>query len=270
LDVKNRKAPGDASLTPEETQDYQGLIAPTVGVLRLLGIPVATADGLDTSVATPMPSVEPSGAGASTLTELIAAGYLHPESTLQLLSTKYNANATLTADGRLQVDGEMFDSPSAAYKHVTGTHGNGWQRWGAASGTGEFVPLDALRQKLRRRNTPARAVREKFGGGINRQALGMEMEQAMPALVVRPLLPYPVEATTADDRLRWDLCLLLADDVVGPAAELGPEVLAAAVVLYGQPHRFRLNVEEVEPGDREDVSAAASAVKDTLTRPQSP
>jgi Protein of unknown function DUF262/Protein of unknown function (DUF1524)/Restriction Enzyme Adenine Methylase Associated len=60
--------------------------------------------------------------------DLIAAGALEPGTTLFPRSKRFGDTfATLLADGRLEVEGKAFGSPSDAASAMTGTQTNGWE-----------------------------------------------------------------------------------------------------------------------------------------------
>jgi len=64
-----------------------------------------------------------------TLADLIGAGLLEPGATLFARNTHNHHRATVLSDGRIDVGGEVFESPSGAAKAVTGKGTNGWWFW---------------------------------------------------------------------------------------------------------------------------------------------
>ena len=64
-----------------------------------------------------------------TLADLIGAGLMEPGTTLYARKAHDYHPATVLSDGRIDVDGEVFDSPSGAAKKVTGKGTNGWWFW---------------------------------------------------------------------------------------------------------------------------------------------
>ncbi|MFD5424171.1 DUF4357 domain-containing protein [Streptomyces sp. NPDC127084] len=82
------------------------------------------------------------------LAELLLKGLLEAGDTLSFQQRRAGreAAATVTADGRLIVEGQAapFTSPSKAAAAVTGTSSNGWVLWRTADGR----TLDALRQQI--------------------------------------------------------------------------------------------------------------------------
>jgi len=61
---------------------------------------------------------------------LLAAGLLEPGTQLLPRPGKWEATpAVVRSDGKLEVDGKLFDSPSGAGKHVKGGIANGWVFW---------------------------------------------------------------------------------------------------------------------------------------------
>ena len=64
-----------------------------------------------------------------TVSDLIGAGLLEPGTTLYAGKAHDFHPATVLADGRIDVDGDVFDSPSGAAKRVAGRGKNGWWFW---------------------------------------------------------------------------------------------------------------------------------------------
>ena len=67
--------------------------------------------------------------------DLVGANLLAPGSVLTPRQGQWEAHtATVTADGLLEVDGKVFESPSGAGKHVKGGATNGWYFWRLSDG----------------------------------------------------------------------------------------------------------------------------------------
>ena len=64
-----------------------------------------------------------------TLSDLIGAGLLDPGTTLYARKAYDYRPATVLSDGRIDLDGEIFESPSGAAKGITGSSVNGWWFW---------------------------------------------------------------------------------------------------------------------------------------------
>jgi hypothetical protein len=65
------------------------------------------------------------------------------------LSTDYkgkNRVATVDADGRIEFDGQIFNSPSLAANAITHRPTNGWWFWKYQDKDGNWVRLDNLRK----------------------------------------------------------------------------------------------------------------------------
>jgi hypothetical protein len=61
------------------------------------------------------------------LADLIAAGLLEPGATVYARRRAHgDRTATILPDGRLDVDGQQFDTPSGAARSISGHHENGW------------------------------------------------------------------------------------------------------------------------------------------------
>lgn len=86
---------------------------------------------------------------AVTLFDLIEADILPRGATLRPVSPSFNAEATVLPDGRIVVEGEIFNSPSGAGGQVSGNEVNGWTFWEAETENGTFS-LSALRDEFSR------------------------------------------------------------------------------------------------------------------------
>jgi hypothetical protein len=64
------------------------------------------------------------------LFDLIGAGLLEPGTTLYAKRQAHaHRTATVLVDGRIDVDGNVHDSPSGAAKAIIGKQTNGWKFW---------------------------------------------------------------------------------------------------------------------------------------------
>lgn len=74
-------------------------------------------------------------AAAVTLAQLVASGHLEPGTVLKSRSGNWgDAEAVVLDNGDLSLDGQIFDSPSAAGHHVRHGSTNGWYFWRLADG----------------------------------------------------------------------------------------------------------------------------------------
>lgn len=61
------------------------------------------------------------------LADLIGAGLLEPGTTVHAKRKAHaGRTATILPDGRVDVDGQIFDTPSGAARSITGKSENGW------------------------------------------------------------------------------------------------------------------------------------------------
>lgn len=61
---------------------------------------------------------------------------------------KGKAYLGIAKDGKLEVEGHKFSTPSAAAMHITQTNVNGWRFWHCKlPGSNQFVPIERLRGK---------------------------------------------------------------------------------------------------------------------------
>jgi len=67
--------------------------------------------------------------------DLVVAGLLAPGTVLQPRPGRWeNKDAVVRADGLIEIDGQTFETPSGAGKHVRGGSTNGWYFWRLADG----------------------------------------------------------------------------------------------------------------------------------------
>lgn len=83
-----------------------------------------------------------------TIADLVAAGKLVPGEILRPAPRKYATTAVVGDDGTLEIEGEVFQSPSSAAKRVTGNVADaGWNFW-CAERDGQQVMLFTLREEM--------------------------------------------------------------------------------------------------------------------------
>jgi hypothetical protein len=64
--------------------------------------------------------------GEVTVSDLITEGYLYSGQTLY---SRPGKSATILSDGRIDIDGMIFDTPSGAGRHIRKKATNGWKFW---------------------------------------------------------------------------------------------------------------------------------------------
>jgi hypothetical protein len=84
------------------------------------------------------------GRSQTSVADLVAAGYLASGQELRLRG-RAELTARITADGRLDVQGKTYGSPSTAANAILGSNSNGWVTWKAQYGD-EWLSLAALRE----------------------------------------------------------------------------------------------------------------------------
>jgi len=138
----NGNRPSDETLAQWQRQQLEAIIAPVLGALRVLGLDPDTPDQT-----APLPATQQGGRARyeETLSALIEAGLVKGGSVLHPTTPSYEASALVDSDGTLTVGGERHTSLSSAGRAVTGHSVNGWEFWGILSGSGELVPMSALR-----------------------------------------------------------------------------------------------------------------------------
>jgi hypothetical protein len=196
-ELRNQVRPRDETLPPWDRRELERYIAPITAVLRALGANPDTPDQ-----APPRRSGRgPRRSYAETIANLIDAGMLTVGARLHPLPEPFDAPATVLEAGQLEVDGSVFDTPSAAAVHVVGHPVNGWDFWGVPSGDGTVVALAALRQRLRASGLKNSAVDGEVGDGPNHAAIGSDpipTEGLIPPAIAPPT---PHRAANAGDQL---------------------------------------------------------------------
>jgi hypothetical protein len=139
----------DKTLPKDQRDELDQFVPPIMAVLRAIGAPPDTPDQ-----EVKQKKIKKYGAGIS---DLIDAGLLAPGTRLRSLPSTHEAIAVVQADGRLEVNGVLYEKPSTAAVAVVGYEMNGWNFWGASSGDGTRVPLAELRKQLE--PAPTSAVR---------------------------------------------------------------------------------------------------------------
>lgn len=132
---------GDDQTLPQYRRDQlEQYIQPITDVLRAIGASPDTPDQ--------EPEPPPIKKRNATIADLIKAKLLAPGTRLRPISSQHETIAVVKADGQLEIDGALYDSPSGAAVAVVGHEMNGWTFWGAPSGEGTLVPLAELRSRL--------------------------------------------------------------------------------------------------------------------------
>lgn len=144
-ELMNGNRPSDNSLSVQMRGVLERYVEPIMASLRALGASPDTADQKPEVKGRQKPKRY-----SESVSDLLRAGLLKPETVLQPFRKNVNQTARVLPDGHLDVGGVIYDSLSAAAKAVAGTVAEaGWDFWGAPSGTGGFVPLSQLRDRLR-------------------------------------------------------------------------------------------------------------------------
>ena len=202
-DLMNGNRPGDNSLSAQMRGVLERYVEPIMAALRALGASPDTADQKPETKGKKKPKRY-----SESVSDLLAAGLLKPETILQPLRKNVNQTARVLADGRLDVAGTIYDSLSAAAKAATGMVAEaGWDFWGAPSGAGGFVPLAQLRDRLREGGDghaaapPARPAPSPLPPATEETASGRTPALAGVAAAHPDLFPLPIFANYRGARI---------------------------------------------------------------------
>lgn len=99
------------------------------------------------------------------LAELISAGRLAPGTILSAAKEDLDVAATLLDDGRILLDEETYDSPSAAARAVLDHAANGWRFWVADTPEGQ-LPLAVIRHRYVGGDTDEALDTEEVADGV--------------------------------------------------------------------------------------------------------
>lgn len=79
---------------------------------------------------------QPSRARRETINDLIEAGLLSPGTILEATYKGKQHLAEITDGGEFDIDGQLFDTPSAAAESIMSGKRNGWREWRVMDGSG--------------------------------------------------------------------------------------------------------------------------------------
>jgi hypothetical protein len=143
--LHNGNRPSDETLPSYERTMLEASVMPISRLMRLIGYDPATAD--DTGmVATISGAKKTSKFFGITLKQVMDAGHLAAGSVLSSTNGSHPATAHALAGGRIEFDGQAYDTPSAAAVAVKHGPANGWDFWALETSTGR-VTLATLRAR---------------------------------------------------------------------------------------------------------------------------
>lgn len=218
----------DESLPQYEREALDRMIRPIAAVLRVLGASPDTPDQAPPTKARRRPRTY-----SETLSDLLEGGFLQLGARLRSVSGSIDASATVVEGGKLEVSGQVFETPSGAAVHVRGKETNGWDFWGAPSGDGSLIALSELRRRLR--------------------------EEGPRAAEQQPIAswPAPVDLDTTT-RFAAATAPVSLDDLVAAGLIARDEELVAH--FHGTEHRARLRETAIEMNGERYASLSAAAV----------
>lgn len=158
VELKNVQKPQDDTLNVARQKVLENYVGVIQDALVLLGYDpsgaAAASVRTDSRVGPEETTPATIGKAHRKLLDVVRAG-----TQIESTSRKYPATATVESTG-IRYQGELFGSPSAAAKAVTGHDtANGWSSWGVRFDSGEVVSLKRLRAQTPNRTSAARDVR---------------------------------------------------------------------------------------------------------------
>jgi hypothetical protein len=259
----NKGRPGDESLAPPDRGVLERYVEPIMAALRACGASPDTADQKP-----PVPKGQKKTFYKESVKDLIDAGLLKAGTVLQPLRRGLTQTALVLPDGDLRVGEQVFAAVSPAAMAVSGHKSEpGWAFWGAPSGEGGYVPLAALRDRLREdgtkvatRNRGAAVARTPTLASVDRLHEGVAETEAAPAESLAPAAD--VRERKKPRQFTETLVNLLDAGLLYPGEELGPVRRAL------EQQRATLRADgRIEVGGEVYGSLSASAVASAATRP---
>lgn len=147
VSLSNSQEPGSGRLALRRQMPLQAVSTALTAVLVLIGHPVSTGGAQEASQPeSPDPPVNEKPLRPGKLAHLLEAGLLTSGAKLVALDERWPGNATITAEGRIDVAGETYTSPSGAAKALSGRIAeSGWDFW--AVGSDDGPTLNELRRR---------------------------------------------------------------------------------------------------------------------------
>ncbi len=139
--LHNGVRPSDETLPPYDRQMLESVVLPVARSLRVLGHDPATPD--DAALVGPKKTSRFYGI---TVPQLMGQGLLAAETEIVSTNGAWPASGRVLADGRIEMGGTVFETPSAAAAAVKGGAANGWDFWAVEGSTGR-VTLATLRAR---------------------------------------------------------------------------------------------------------------------------
>lgn len=143
--LHNDNRPSDETLPSFERDILEACVLPISRILRLIGYDPATADDTGTITTVTRPRRTSRFYGI-TLKQIVDARLLNPGTPVVSTNGAWPASGVITADGRIQVNGTPYDTPSPAAVAVRNKSTNGWDFWAVNDPTGR-VTLATLRAR---------------------------------------------------------------------------------------------------------------------------
>ena len=144
----NKVEPGDETLAPYDRQALGMVLVSIQRLMRLMGHDPSSGD--DTEA--PGGAVRRGHYGVK-LAQMLDAGLISAGDVLVSTNGAWPARARVTSDARIEMDDEMYDTPSGAAVAAKNGPANGWDFWARKTPTGS-VPLSTLRAELLEQSTP--------------------------------------------------------------------------------------------------------------------
>ena len=145
--LHNSVRPGDETLAPYDRQALEMVLVSIQRVMRLLGHDSSSGDD--------------NGEGKRSsryygikLADLFQAGLIKVGDVLVSTNGAWPANARISSEGNIAMDGQEFEHPSRAAIAVKGGSSNGWDFWARRTPTGP-VRLSTLRDEYLEQSIPA-------------------------------------------------------------------------------------------------------------------
>ena len=230
VSLSNSQEPGSGRLALRRQMPLQAVSAALTAVLVLIGHPVSIDGAQEVSQPeSPDPPVNKKPLRPCKLADLLEAGLLTSGAELVALDARWPGNATVTAEGHIDVAGATYSSPSGAAKALTGRKAeSGWDFW--AVGSADGPTLNELRSRHESGSTSPPTPETKQG---NTLASGSSRSGKLADLLVAGLLTSGAKLVPRDTRWLGE-AIVTTEGWIEVAGDLYSSPSGAAKALTGR------------------------------------
>ena len=264
VSLSNSQEPGSGRLALRRQMPLQAVSAALTAVLVLIGHPVSTSGVQEAFQPEPThPPVNRKPLRPCKLADLLEAGLLTSGAKLVALDARWPGNATVTAEGRIDVAGATYSSPSGAAKALTGRKAeSGWDFWAVESADGPT--LNELRSRHESGSTSPPTPETELG---NILAGGSSRSGRLAGLLEAGLLTSGAKLVSLDARWPGE-ATVTAEGRIDVAGEPYSSPSGAAKALTGRKAESGWDFWAVESADGPTLSELRNRLASGAVSPQ--